>query len=53
MDKHKALEIIYDAAKQARLVYGDHAICQQAYEILKKELTPKEEELIPEKPPKS
>jgi len=43
MDKNKALEILYDAAKQARLVYSDHAICQQAYELLKKELTPKEE----------
>lgn len=37
MTKEQALQILFDAAKQARLTYQDHALCQKAYEILKGE----------------
>lgn len=38
MEKNKALEILYTASNQARLMLEDHAKCRDAYELLKLEL---------------
>ena len=43
MKPTQALEILFEAARQARLIYQDHVTVQQAYELLKKELESKKE----------